>query len=218
MPDLLDSFGKKEKRDFARDFKQMIRVAVGMNKYYGWCKEDITKYRKEYDKLIEMFNKKYKGIFMKLAAKADGLELKVFFRKETDMKGVFSNASKIIGIKAIGLEGFGEVDVGSPELQETLSRAKEQLYISYYDAESGSSTILIEFSKKEKMVELIYDIEGMENEKSPEFKLCIFYGIKEGYEPGIDIIGEEAKFGFIDYLEAEEKNAKMRDFCPKFTE
>lgn len=218
MADLLDSIEKMAVHEFKKDFVEIIRVALGMDKYYGDSKVDISKHLEDYESLIKRFNDKYPGLFLKVVRTSEDLKLKILIKNVKNIQEVFSNAAKITGIKSIGLESFGEVDIDNPQLAATLEKAKDRLYISYYDADKGSNTIFIEYSEKDKMIEVMYEKSDMIDDKSPEFKLCAFYAVKEGYDQSIGLTEHWAKFGFLDYLESTEKNKWLDRFQPDFTE
>lgn len=218
MADILDEFDNKEINIFKNDFIQLMRVAKGMDKYYSKQDKKLDKYMPFYEKLIENFNKKYKNLQIKLIKTPSALRLRLFI-KEKNVKDIFSSAAiKIIGLKSIGANGFGKADVTkSDELNKELEKIQNKIYISYYHQEKGSDTIILEYDKKAKMVELLYDPATIVNEASPEFKLVAFYAIKN-FNPKIDIFTKGAVFGFVDILSEDEKMEWFGTFNPRIGE
>ncbi|MBS3097464.1 hypothetical protein J4209_01565 [Candidatus Woesearchaeota archaeon] len=216
---LLDSLNKKDVSEFKKDFIQLIRVAVGMDKYFSGNDKDFDKYLPRYKKLISLFNEKYSRLQLKFVVNFDESRLLILFKGEKSVKDVFLNAaSKIVGLKSIGTDGFGEVDVkDSEKFSKKIESAGDCIYLSYYHQEAGSDTIYLEYNKKYKMVELHYDFKGVFNEKGPEFKLCAFFALSGGFKK-IDFFSEAASFGFIDLLSDDEKKEWLDDFNPRLEE
>jgi hypothetical protein len=218
MADILDSIGQRKLTIFRKDFRQMIRVSLGMDKDYGKSSPDFDFYFPKYKKLIQSFDKKYKNLKLKLKRTEEELKMRIFI-KEKDVVDVFNKvASKIIGLRSIGATGFGIADISeSDRFAKELSRAKDKLYISYYEAESGSNTIYLEYDKKQKVVEVHYNWKAIGECKSPEYKLIAYYGAKD-FEPKIDLLTPAAQFGFSDLLLREEAREWLDEFEPKFNE
>ncbi len=217
--DLLDSLGQKSVKEFRKDFAQLIRTAFGMDKDYGKSEAYMDRYMPAYKELVKLFNKKYKNLELKLKATSTGLKLQIFFRNEKKVADVFSNAAaRIAGLKSIGANSFGAADVAdASKFQKEMERVSNKIYISYYHTESGSDTLYLEFNKNEKKIELHYDA-GIANEKSPEFKLCTYYAVKDSYDEKIDVFSKGAVFGFTDLLSEDEKKEWFDKFNPRIEE
>ncbi|MBW2980771.1 hypothetical protein KY360_05125 [Candidatus Woesearchaeota archaeon] len=218
MADILDILSARDLKLFKKDFREIMRVAFGMDKAYGKTMEDFNFYLPKYKKLIEAFDRKYKNLKLKLRRTEEELKLRIFVT-EKDVTTVFNNAaSKIAGLKSVGATGFGIADVSAADqFSKELSRAKNKLYISYYEAESGSNTIYIEFDKKQKMVEVHYDPKAIKECKSPEFKLIAFYSVKD-FNKNIDLLDASSKFGFTDMLSHDELKEWLGEFEPTWLE
>jgi len=217
--DLLDGLGQKSVKEFRKDFAQLIRAAFGMDKDYGKSESSLDKYMPAYKELIRLFNKKYKNLELKLKATSTGLKLQIFLKNEKKVTDVFSNAAaRITGLKSIGANSFGAADVAdASKFQKELEKISNKIYISYYHTESGSDTVYLEFNQKEKKIELHYDA-GIADEKSPEFKLCAYYAVKDGYDEKIDVFSKGAVFGFTDLLSEDEKKDWLDKFNPRIEE
>lgn len=218
MADLLDSLNKRDIEVFRRDFTQLMRVTYGMDKAYGKLDKVIDKYMEKYSSLIELFNKKYKNLGFKLIVLKDEIKLKLFLSKEKDIKNVLPHVTRIAGIKAIGAEAFDVANIADKErFSKELDNIKTKAHISYYGPEQSSSTIFIELNKKEG-IEVHYDLKGMLNEISPEFKLCAFYALKDGYDRKIDFFKHGSYFGFSGLLTEKERDEWLDKFNPRMEE
>ena len=213
---ILSSIDKKSISEFRNDLMQMLRIGHWIDKYYGEANTDLDIYMQKFISLIELFNKKYKSLNLKLAKKTDHTELKMFLN-EKSVKDCFANsASKIIGVQSIGTSNFGAVAVSDADgFAKELEKAKNRLYITYYNPQTGTSNVFLQYDSKEKKVQLVYDIHEIENEPSPEFKLATYYALKESYDKSIDIHDEGATLGFSSLLSHVEKADYFRKFDPQ---
>ena len=127
---LLASIDKGAIKTFRKDLLQMLSAAKGMDKYYFEAKQDFHNYLKKFESLVEGFNKKYKGIKLKIVKKTEEMELKIFLN-EKNVKDCFANsASKIVGLQAIGASGFGAATISdTAAFSGEVERAKSKLYI-----------------------------------------------------------------------------------------
>ncbi len=212
--DVLDNFKNRDKKEFKKDFLQMIRVGAGIDMCYKKSHKSIDKYFPKYKLLIEGFNKKYKNLRLRLTRDIEKCELNIFII-EKNVKDVFSNvASKINGLKAIGAENFNSAGVeNSEKFAQELMNVKTHIYVSY-----SEGNIHLEYNKKEDLVELHYDYEEISNEKNPGFILLAYYALKDGYDKNIKIYEKGAEFGFDDLLTETEKDSWLDKFDPKLEE
>ncbi len=212
MPDILDSLRPSDLALFKRDFQEIMRVAFGMDKAYGESSRDFDFFLPKYKKLIQTFDKKYKNLKLKLRRTEEELKLRIFVTTP-DVKGVFSSvASKLAGIKSIGAAEFGTADISeTTKFTRELEKVNDKVYISYYEAESGSNTIYLEYDKKEKMVEVHYNPKAIRECKSPEYKLIAYYAAKE-FDKKLDLMAQTAKFGFVSNFVHEEQKEWLEGF------
>ena len=120
---LLASIGKGAIKTFRKDLLQMLSAAKGMDKYYFEGKQDFHNYLEKFESLVEGFNKKYKGIKLKIVKKTEEMELKIFLN-EKGVKDCFANsASKIVGLQAIGASALAQLQFLT--LQLLVTRWKE---------------------------------------------------------------------------------------------
>lgn len=215
MGDLLDIFDKKDIKDFQKDIEQIIRISTGVNKEFGKVNKNLDKYIKNYKTLIKLFNRKYNNLLLKIKTTLDEIKLFIFLRNEKNVRDVFINvASKIAGLKSIGTSG---IEIGAEKFSDELENIKDKIYISYYSQDIGSTIIFMEYNKKQKNVELHYNLKDIIDEKNPEFKLIAYYALKDGFKK-INIFSEAIKFGFLDLLTETEKKEWLEKFNPRFWE
>jgi hypothetical protein len=217
--DILDGFNKKDVSQFNKDIVQVVRIAKEVDRFYGEWRSEIDRYIPKYKKFINCFNKKYRGVNIKVKVCLGGIKTKLLL-KEKSIRGVFDNAaSKIIGLKAVGVAKFNVVDVTDSEgFMKEVDKGKNKLHITYYDPELGTRNVFLSYDKKEKKVELHYDIEQIIYDTSPEFKIACFYALKGGYKRKIKINEEGSKFGFDDLLSEREKAEWFHKMNPHFLE
>ena len=217
--DVLSDYSREDINHFNRDIAQVARIAKEIDRYYGKWHSDINKYIPKYKKFIESFNKKYKGITLKVGIGLEKIETR-FLLNEKSIKDVFSNvASRIIGLKAVGVSKFDVVDVTDSEgFMKEVEKGKDKLHITYYDPELGTRHVFLSCDDKKKMVELHYDNKQIVLDNSPEFKIACFYALREGYNKKIKIHEEGSTFGFDDLLNEREKAEWLEKLRPRFFE
>ena len=217
--DILSEFNLSDIAHFKKDFSQMIKVGAEIDRYYGEAQTDLDTLIPKFEKLAEKFNKKYKGLKIKTKKSLDRFKARLFV-KEKDIKDFFANsASKIPGLKAVGRTGFNQVDLSEVEkFARFLDSLMDKVYLSYADAESGTSTLAAALDRKEKMVEIIYNPVDLINGKSSVFKVCAYYALKQGFDKKIEIYGDASTFGFFNLLDEIEKREWYDRFNPKFLE
>ena len=215
--DLLSEFSPYDIASFKKDFFQMIKVGAEIDRFYGEAKTDLDAFIPKFEKLLEQFNKKYKGLKIKTKNSIDTYKVKIFV-KEKDVKDFFANAaSRIPGLKSVGRTNFNQIDVGNVEkFAGFLDSIMYRLYISYVDNENGTSTVAAEFDRKEKMVEIIYNPAEIIGESSATFRICAFYALKYGFDKKIEIYGNASTFGFYNIIDEIEKREWYDKFNPKF--
>jgi diketogulonate reductase-like aldo/keto reductase len=215
MADLMDSINKKDFVIFKNDFIQLIKVAYGMNDYYVKSDPIATKYMPKYKSIIKSFNKKYPSLKLKLIESYD-LKLKVFIKTNKPLKDIFlESASKITGLKSIGSSNFGAADVSESEkFYNELETVKKEIYITYHAEQHHPDLLVLKLNKRQKIVEVEYEIEDLLNEHLSNFKICAYYALKEGYTEKIKLFEKSSDFGFISVLSEEEFKKILEKFNP----
>lgn len=213
---LLASIEKGAIKTFRKDLLQMLSAAKGMDKYYFEAKQDFHNYLEKFESLVEGFNKKYKGIKLRIVKKTEEMGLKIFL-DEKNVKDCFANsASKIVGLQAVGASGFGTATVSDASaFSGEVERAKSKLYLTYYNPQTGTATLFLEYDVKEKKVELVYTLEEIQNEPGPEFQLAAHYALSRGYSKKIDLHDEAGTLGFSYTPYPAEKARFHKKFNPR---
>ena len=215
--DLLAEFSPSDISRFMKDFIQMMKVGIEIDRYYGMAEKDLDLLIPKYEKLAEKFSKKYKGL--KITAKKGIDRFKVgVFAKSLGVKEFFAeSASRIAGLKAVGKTGFNQVDVGDMrKFASFLDSISGKIFISYSDPESGTSTVAAAYSKKEKMVEIIYTPVEILADTSAAFRICAYYALRDGFDSKIEVYGDANTFGFFNLLSEIERREWYDRFNPKF--
>lgn len=217
--DILLEFSHSDINHFKKDFTQIMKVGAEIDRYYGEAQHDLDALIPKFERLIEKFNKKYKGIKIKTEKIIENFKVRLFV-KEKDIKDFFANsASRISGLKSVGRTNFNQVDVGDVEkFAKFLDSLLDRIYVSYSNPESGTSTVAAFLDRHEKSVELIYSPAEVANENSAGFRICAFYALKEGFNRKIDIYSEASTFGFTDLLDEFERREWFDKFNTKFLE
>ena len=213
---LLASIDKGAIKTFRKDLLQMLNAAKGMDKYYFEAKQDFHNYLEKFESLVEGFNRKYKGIKLKIVKKTEEMELKIFLN-EKNVKDCFANsASKIVGLQAIGASGFGAATISDTAgFSDEAERAKSKLYITYYNPQTGTTNVFLKYDGKEKKVELVYDMEEIQNEPSAEFQFAAYYALSMGYSKKIGLHDEAGTLGFSYTPYPTEKARFHKKFNPR---
>ena len=216
---ILSAFSASDVAQFSKDFSQLLRVGAEIDRYYGKSHHDLDFMLPKFEKLIELFNKKYKGLKLKTRKTVEHCKTRLFV-KERDVKQFFADsASKIPGLKAVGRSSPSQVEVSNvEEFARFLDSLLDKIQISYLDPEAGTSTVSAVLDRSEKMLEILYELKEITNENSASFKIAAFYALKEGANKKIDIYGEAATFGFANLLDEVKKRDWYDKFNPKFLE
>jgi len=210
---LLASIDKKAINTFRKDLLQMLRIGKEIDRYYGEAQSDLDIYLKKFDSLISSFNKKYKNLKLKIVKKTNEIDLKILLN-EKNVRDCFENAaSKIVGVQSIGISKFGTTIVSDPEaFSKEVEKIKNKLHITYYNPQTGTTNVFLQYDKKEKKVQLAYDIKEIENEPNPEFQLAVYYALNQPFNKKINIHDEGAVLGFTSILSHAEKAEWFRKF------
>ena len=217
--DILSEFSSSDINNFKKDFAQMIKVGAEIDRYYGEAQHDLDALIPKFEKLVEKFNKKYKGIKIKTKKTIENFKVRIFV-KEKSVKDFFANsASRIAGLKSVGRANFNQIDVADAEnFARFLDSLLDKICISYLDPESGTSTIVAVYDRNEKMIEVVYNPAEIINENSAGFKICAFYALKQDFDKKIEIYGDASTFGFSNILDEIEKREWYDKFNPRFLE
>jgi len=216
---LLGSISKKAINEFRKDLLQMLRIGKEIDRYYAESQSDIDAYFKKFNSLINSFNKKYKNLKLKMIKKTNVINLKILLNEKSARDCFEAAATKIIGLQSIGKSKFGAAAASNADaFSKELESIKNKLYITYYNPQTGTSNVFLQYDKKEKKIELIYEIKEIENDPSPEFQLAAFYALSQPFNKKINIHDEGATLGFTSFLSHVEKAEYLRKFDPHISE
>jgi hypothetical protein len=215
-PDIINGLSSNELNKFKKDFNELVRISTGVSKEYAKQSKDIDKYLVVFKKVIDMFNKKYSGITIKIKKTAKDLKMRIFL-KGGSVNDVFKNvASKIDGMIAIGANDFDAAKIEEGDkFSKELQKIDNKFFISYLGEESKSGHIYLEQSKG-GMLELHYD-DQLANIRSPQFKLCSYYAVNGGIKD-IDIYEMLASVGFLERPGLHDVRKFRRTFYPRIEE
>ncbi len=219
MPDLLDEIDKKSVSEFHKDFSELIRVTVGIDTAYKMLDPTLNSYEDEYKKLVKLFARKYSGIALKTESRGS-VHLRIFIKSEKSLKEIFLKvASRISGIKSIGINQFDEAQVtDSSKVSKAINSIKDKLYLTYNDPEHDTFTLFLKDDKQQKKIEIVYDVKTAADKFRPEFKLIAYYSLKSEYKKNIDFAVKASAIGFVRVFTDDERNQWVGDFNPRMND
>lgn len=216
---ILSEFSPSDIAHFRKDFTQMMKVGAEIDTYYAEAKRDLDVLIPKYGKLVDKFNKKYKGVKIKTKKSIDSFKVRLFVKSRAIQEFFAESAAKIPGLKAVGRNNFGQVDVNDADkFAKFLDSMLDRAYLSYMDSESGTSTFIAALDSREKMIEIIASPAEIMNENSAAFKVCAYYALRGGFDKKIEIYGDASTFGFSSLLDEIEKREWYDKFNPKYLE
>jgi len=210
--DITSELSPKGLNEFGKDFSEVMRVYSGINDEYSKVGKDTDRYIDAFRKAVAVFNKKYKNLVLKVKTTAEELKLRIFVKEKT-VKDVFVNvASKLNGLKAIGLKDFGEAKVEEADkFSKVLDSVKNKLFISYL--EQTESSVFLE--QRKEGVELHPD-EDIGNSNSPGFKVLAYYAVKDIGKG--DVCGMLSGIGFTNMPLLDKVRSFLKKFNPRIGE
>ncbi len=209
--DITGELNSRDLKEFGKDFGEVMRVYSGINKEYAMPGKETDRYIDRFRDGLKKFNKKYKNLVINLRATTEKLNLSIFI-KDGGVKEVFANvASKLNGLKAVGLKDFGEVKVEEPEFSDVIEKVKDRLFISY--VEQSESSVYLE--QRKDMVELHAD-EDIGNPSSPGFKILGYYAVKDMGK--CDVYSILSGIGFMERPILDKVRSMLKKFNPRIGE
>lgn len=171
---ILKEYSSEDIEIFIKDIFLVTRIAAHIDKDYGEhdnpdTENDIRKFKK----LLLQWEKKYKDIVLKF--KITGIECKLLiYVQDTEerLAGLLKN-----------MKGFSRLNYHPGKIEGEFS-------------EGLKVTNTVTFSMEEGMLKMIYSKEDILDEKSPEIRVCIFYGLKGGFDKTISLQDYADTFSF----------------------
>ena len=204
---------KKETGMFRKDFLELMKVARGLDRAYGSDKKDTLEDLKKFRKVISDFNRKYKGISLKIPKDKISVKPLIFIIGEKSVRDIYNNAiSRMQGISAIGSSPSSMANISQQEsFFNELEQVKNILYVQFKPEGAPSAAFFFESGKKEKPIRLDCDIESALNENSIECQVIMHYALKGSIDDKIDLHSLLLKFSFTDL-----SKKAMKHFLEKF--
>ena len=204
---------------FRKDFMQMMKIGAELDRYWEEAQRELDNYIPKFEKLVEQFNRKYRGIRIKTKRAIESYNTRIFI-KSKDAKEFFAeSASRIPGLRAVGRTAFNQVEVNDAEkFARFLDSVMDKIFLTYTGTENGTSSLAAVLDRQQKMIELIYNFPELMNDTSAVFNICAFYALKEGFDRKIEIYGNASTFGFFNLLNEIEKREWYDKFNPRFLE
>ena len=216
---ILSEFNPSDITHFKKDFTQMVKVGAEIDRYWGEHQNDLDVYLPKFEKLVDKFNKKYKGVKIKTKKSIDSFKVRLFVKSRAIQEFFAESAAKIPGLKAVGKNNFGQIEVNDTDkFARFLDSMLDRAYLSYMDPESGTSTFIAALDSKEKMIEIIASPADIINENSAAFRVCAYYALRDGFDKKIEIYGDAGTFGFSSLLDEIEKREWYDKFNPRYLE
>ncbi|MBI2130729.1 hypothetical protein HYU10_03080 [Candidatus Woesearchaeota archaeon] len=216
--DILSAYDSGQRKQFRNDFQQVARVSFELEKHYARGQHDLTKDIRKFEEMLKKFSKKYGSLLLKLAKAADSLRLRIF-ADEKSIGDFFANcASRMAGLKAIGLTGFNQAEATETEKFASLAeKMKDSVFVTYSDANSGTSTLAAVFDRKEKRVEILYQLSELFSTNSADFRAIAFYGLQK-VDARLRIDADMSQFGFVEIMTEDKAHEFYDRFNPRFPE
>ena len=146
---ILSEFNPSDISHFRKDFVQMIKVGAEIDRYWEEHQHDLDTYIPKFEKLVDKFNKKYKGVKIKAKKSIESFKARLFVKSRAIQEFFAESAAKIPGLKAVGRANFNQVEVNDTDkFARFLDSMLDKAYLSYMDPESGTSTFIALLDRK----------------------------------------------------------------------
>ncbi len=165
--------------EFFDDFSSLVFMIRSLGAAWAEADNELYAAIDVFREYVDKFNEKYSGLIVKFENTTDqGFRLFIFFPKEKNLVDIFSNAAgKIQGLTKIGTDTASAVPPTMENIREVLGHAKNKLVMIY--TRGSSTSIILEFDKKAKMPELIFDLNNIAGKDVPEFLICAYYAVRD---------------------------------------
>lgn len=181
------------------DLHYLVRLCMLIDGKYGKSEPGTYHYIKSFRKILDRFNEKYHGIHAVLSKNSINLFLRFFVRE--------SNIDNI-------LAPFQET--GKPKHETGLNVEVEPSSENTY-AESMTDTVALKKNPHRSMVELIYNNDSLQNEKSPEFKILFSHAMADKINEDIDLRQDNDNVFCFDFDPEDYEDSGMMYSPKKYT-
>ncbi|MBS3136714.1 hypothetical protein J4401_07215 [Candidatus Woesearchaeota archaeon] len=197
-----------------RELREIVRITAGLERHSEENDPVLDKQVEKAKSIFSKFHEKYPAITLEISNDIQGLSVRIFL--SSGLLESYKAASGIKGLSAIGFNGFDEI---SAHDQEKIARAEKKIskqVFMTYALDIGTETIVLHWSEKKSMTELIYEIKSLANVHTPQYTLLINCMAKE-HGKNIDILSDCYQLGFTD-IEDEALYEWEDEFYPKILE
>ncbi|MFH2021340.1 MAG: hypothetical protein ABIJ34_08055 [archaeon] len=176
--DIFKEFSDEDLAEFVKEFYFVFNVLALLDQDYGQLDNSQTgKNLKKFKLMIKDWNKKYKDLLLDFQMDGISCKLKVFF--DDDLPHLALLLKKMQ--RFIGFTKF----------------SNEKLNAVFKEGTANDENSLTVHNLGNR-VELIYSKEDVQDPKSPEFRLCAYYALKNGFDKSINLNEKyENTFSFI---------------------
>ena len=169
---VLKGFSKSDIKEFVHDLFLAFSVLENIEKNYGDLNTQLERDIKRFKQMIKDWNTKYWDIILEFCDSNTEPGLKVLLR-EKQLSNLVSVIKK--------MNRFKELDIDEEKIEALFE----------YNEQENTLTI-----KKNDNINLIYLREDMLDPRSPEFRICTFFGLKNGFNKEIDLQDYAEEFSF----------------------
>ena len=192
---LLDKFSLTDRKHFKHDFFLVMKAAFELDHEFANVSEEVYRNLPIFEDCVNLFNKKY-GPGIKVEVKQSYTEFRVnIFLKANTLKDLFLECCfQISGLKSIGDDHSNIEELQDKEaILDELNKIKNILYLHYAGYNEG--TVILR--DRQDCTQLCYSKDNLLNELEPEYQMCAYYALKEGYDNTVDLSKYQNKFIFM---------------------
>ncbi len=173
---IFHGYSQQDVQAFVHDLFLVFNVLSHIDREYGegdspFVVRDIENFKK----LTDDWNKKYRDIILRFYVTGIECRMAVYLKESRD--------NMLLILKR--MKSFSKVKTSGPEMEAYFQEG--------FENRSDNTLSLYE---EKGMFKLIYLAEDMLDPKSPEFKLCTFFGLKDGYDRTISLKKYQKQFSF----------------------
>lgn len=171
--DILKEYSHSDIKIFVYDLFLSFNILNYIDKLYGQGESNkIDSDIKKYKNFIKEWNKKYRDVILDFIVGGIECKLEIFLDCNIDY------ASKLI----------------SRMYRYLRTNKSSSKLVAVFKSDEGENTLNLQDDKK--MMKMIFLKEDMLNPKSPEFRLCTYFAMKNGFKREIDLQKYANEFSF----------------------
>ena len=167
---ILKKFSKEDIKEFVYDLLLIFSIMDNIENNYSDGNIQLEKDIKKFNQLIKDWNLKYQDILLKTSGFDSGL---LVYLREKQLSNLVPVIKK--------MNRFKEIEVSEEKIE------------AFFEHNEQENTLTI--TKKDNL-KLVYLKEDMLSPSSPEFRICIYFGLKNGFNKAIDLQNYSDEFSF----------------------